>query len=78
MKFQLVTLLFAGIAVALPNGGGGGKPTETPTPEPPAENPPTENPPTEYAPCTSTLFSNPQCCSTDVLGAIGLDCANRK
>ncbi|CAE7013082.1 hypothetical protein CFE70_002315 [Pyrenophora teres f. teres 0-1] len=25
--------------------------------------------------CPAGLYSNPQCCATDVLGAIGLDCA---
>ncbi|KAH8169255.1 fungal hydrophobin domain-containing protein [Sarocladium implicatum] len=30
----------------------------------------------DYEPCTSTLYSNPQCCATDVLGVIGLNCAN--
>lgn len=27
--------------------------------------------------CPAGLYSNPQCCATDVLGAIGLDCAVR-
>jgi hypothetical protein len=28
--------------------------------------------------CPTGLFSNPQCCATDVLGAVGLNCAVRK
>lgn len=34
--------------------------------------------PSTYKPCKSTLFSNPQCCATDVLGVVGLNCANRE
>ncbi|EDU39489.1 hydrophobin-like protein [Pyrenophora tritici-repentis] len=30
---------------------------------------------TETSLCPAGLYSNPQCCATDVLGAIGLDCA---
>ena len=30
-----------------------------------------------YIPC-SGLYSNAQCCATDVLGVADLDCANRK
>ncbi|KAG5978873.1 beta ketoadipyl CoA thiolase, th1 [Claviceps digitariae] len=30
-----------------------------------------------YNPCTSTLYSNPQCCATNVLGVAALDCKNR-
>jgi hypothetical protein len=29
-----------------------------------------------YNPCTGALYSNPQCCSTDVLGVADLDCGN--
>lgn len=28
--------------------------------------------------CSGTLYSVPQCCSTDVLGILGLDCETRK
>lgn len=28
--------------------------------------------------CPLGLFSNPQCCSTDVLGLAGLDCKSRE
>jgi hypothetical protein len=31
-----------------------------------------------YKPCTSPLFSNVQCCATDVLGVVGLNCQNRE
>jgi hypothetical protein len=27
--------------------------------------------------CPTGLYSNPQCCATDVLGAVGLNCAVR-
>ncbi|KYK56086.1 fungal hydrophobin [Drechmeria coniospora] len=27
-----------------------------------------------YVPCRSTLYSNPQCCATDILGVANLDC----
>ncbi|KAL7928889.1 hypothetical protein V8C35DRAFT_284880 [Trichoderma chlorosporum] len=30
-----------------------------------------------FSPCPSGLYSNPQCCSTDVLGILGLDCSTR-
>ncbi|KAI1330751.1 Cerato-ulmin hydrophobin family [Xylariaceae sp. FL0255] len=28
-----------------------------------------------YKPCTDALYSQPQCCATDVLGVADLDCA---
>jgi hypothetical protein len=31
-----------------------------------------------FNPCAGALYSNPQCCSTDVLGVADLDCANGK
>ena len=31
-----------------------------------------------YQPCPAGLFSVPQCCATDVLGVIGLNCDARK
>ena len=34
--------------------------------------------PTPANVCPSGLYSNPQCCATDVLGAVGLNCAVRK
>ncbi|KAI1196549.1 fungal hydrophobin [Nemania serpens] len=33
------------------------------------------NPPTPYDACPDGLYSNPQCCATDVLGVADLDCA---
>ena len=36
------------------------------------------SPGSAYGACTSQLYSNAQCCSVDVLGLLGLDCANRK
>ncbi|KAH7310660.1 fungal hydrophobin-domain-containing protein [Stachybotrys elegans] len=29
-----------------------------------------------YNPCPGTLYSQPQCCATDVLGVLSLDCEN--
>ncbi|KAI0912579.1 fungal hydrophobin-domain-containing protein [Ustulina deusta] len=40
-------------------------PTPTPTPYP-----------TAYAACPNGLYSDPQCCSTDVLGVADLDCSS--
>jgi hypothetical protein len=34
--------------------------------------------PVPAALCPTGLYSNPQCCATDVLGAVGLNCAVRK
>jgi hypothetical protein len=34
--------------------------------------------PVPAALCPAGLYSNPQCCATDVLGAVGLNCAVRK
>lgn len=42
-------------------------PTPTPTPYP-----------TAYAACPNGLYSDPQCCSTDVLGVADLDCSSSK
>lgn len=32
----------------------------------------------DYAACTGTLYSELQCCATDVLGVADLDCESRK
>ena len=59
MKFTLVAL-FATAAIAVPTGGHGGSGGGSTT---------------TYQPCPNGLFSNAQCCATDVLGVIGLNCA---
>lgn len=66
MKFSLAVLLFGATALAIPTGGGSGGDGGD------------GGSGTGYQPCTSTLFSDAQCCSTDVLGVVGLDCANRE
>jgi hypothetical protein len=33
---------------------------------------------TDYKPCQSTIYSSPQCCATDALGIVGIDCKVRK
>ena len=35
-------------------------------------------PPALFNPCPGLLYSNPQCCATDVLGIVPLNCAARK
>ncbi|KAI0442766.1 cerato-ulmin [Xylaria telfairii] len=37
---------------------------------------PTYNPPAPYNACTNGLYSNPQCCATDVLGVADLNCGS--
>ena len=65
-KMQLTTFLstlLAATAIAVPTtGGGGGGDGGKP-----------------WVACTpGSLYSNPQCCATDVLGVADLDCQNRK
>lgn len=75
MKLYLAILLFGATALAMPTGGGGDGGDGDGDDD--GEHGGGDGGST-YKPCTSTLFSNPQCCSTDVLGVVGLDCANRE
>lgn len=64
MKFSLIALFVAGaIAVPTGHGGDGGSGGSGGG---------------SYAACPGTLFGETQCCATDVLGVLGLDCTNRK
>lgn len=51
-------------------------PTGTPTDTPACPGTPGTPAPVDV--CPDGLYSNPQCCATDVLGAVGLNCAVRK
>ncbi|RFU79287.1 hydrophobin [Trichoderma arundinaceum] len=85
------TLLFAAVLAAPtdnypppaygnpPSNGGnpphnGGIPPVGTVP-PPTGNKPGSSGQDEASVCPAGLFSNPQCCSTVVLGIVGLDCA---
>ncbi|OAA82275.1 Trihydrophobin [Akanthomyces lecanii RCEF 1005] len=52
---------------------GGGNPTST---QPGGGSPTTSSPPDNGPVCPRGLYSNPQCCSTDVLGVADLDCSS--
>ena len=67
MRYFAIVALFAAIVVALP--------TDDPKPPKPPGHGDGGN---DYEPCPSSLFGNAQCCATDVLGVIGLDCGNRR
>ncbi|KAK3182504.1 beta ketoadipyl CoA thiolase, th1 [Lecanicillium sp. MT-2017a] len=54
------------------NGGDGNNP---PGNGGDGNNPPGNGGDDDYMACPSGLYSNPQCCDTDVLGVLGLDCS---
>ena len=82
MKWYIAVLLFGATAMAMPTGGGGGDGGhdggDDGGDDGGHDGGDGGDGGSDYAPCQSTLFSNPQCCATDVLGVIGLDCANRE
>lgn len=60
------------------NPGGNNPGGNNPGGNNPGGNNPGGNNPAGNNPCPSGLYSNPQCCSVDVLGVLGLDCKSRE
>ncbi|KAK5996233.1 Trihydrophobin [Cladobotryum mycophilum] len=80
MKFFAIAALFVASAIAVPTNGyypppnGGGNPGR---PGNGGGNPGRPGNGGGSGPlCPAGLYSNPQCCATDVLGIAALDCSN--
>lgn len=60
------------------NPGGNNPGGNNPGGNNPGGNNPGGNNPDNYDACPKGLYSNPQCCATDVLGVADLNCDNRE
>lgn len=74
MLYFTTILALAAAVMASPTG----TPPPSDTPTCPGTGGGGSGTPTPIDVCPDGLYSNPQCCATDVLGAVGLNCAVRK
>lgn len=85
MRYSVAILAFAAAVLASPTGtpptcpgDGSGSPGGGHGGGSPGGGSPGGGSGTPAPVCTGALYSQAQCCATDVLGAVGLNCAVRK
>ncbi|KAH7392459.1 hydrophobin [Phaeosphaeria sp. MPI-PUGE-AT-0046c] len=78
MRYSIAILAFAAAALASPTGTPPSCPGDghgSPGGGSPGGGSPSGGSGTPASVCTGALYSQAQCCATDVLGAVGLNCA---